>query len=1177
MSSFDLLPVELICAIFEAVVDSGIIPIDRASYLHQYQLALTLSSLNRRLRDVALACPSLWTAVQIHNHSSYQVALKCTQRSKASSLRVDVDATRLQDDLLTSVLHQLGHHLVRCSSLRVAANKANRATALAGLAKCFADRAVTELVDLQLSAPLTPTGYPQPIFVLNAPRLQDLALTHVGIDWRHAYFPSLRELKLVDLGACPTLTTNNLLHLFSLASQLRTIHVSNVAVAVDEQPETLAPLPLEHLSSLTLENTCLQFIHRFLFDLRAPRLRDLCLGVRSAAQHRDWSMLPTDIFHSVDNFRWRADTRSPSDADALHIQSFFEAVINRLINATCITISSSNALCALVTSATTNVLPKMQVLDCIGVKGCRLGDLASYVTQRVDRGLPKPAVVRISARDFSVTASVGQRSLEAVDTAMEKLKRAVCKVEGHEEGGNKTAYVRAALWVKPSTLSSWRQPTHQVDHCFHSVVLSEARPETHFAVLLQTLLLSSTEKTTHIATSLTNSTNLDNNHTFPSMMDIPASPPSFSFPRITRRRRNTNTGVVPSQTTPPQPPQPVPPLPVPHPLAAPPPNSPSVLSPNAPSPAPVATAPQPVVAEADKAVYRIRLVPHLESARSLHFEPIIRDVKVGGSALRVGRFTDRATNPPKGNGLNPNDKTSDKVAFRSKVVSRAHAELWVQGKGVFFLKDTKSSSGTFINHMRLSAPGQESAPHILKDGDIIQLGVDYQGGTEEMYRCVKIKVEVGQGREWQGGANPFNTAALKQLRTLQTLDPSGKGKGTLRKTVGDCCICLFAVSVCQSLFIAPCSHAFHYKCIRPLLELHHPGFSCPLCRTFADLEADVEVDENELKAIEDALDEAEEEANHIDAMESAMNDVAHSKRGGAGTADDAIVVDSDTGGSPLAHRAMASGNPNGRAVTSTVYGDVPASTGAGSVGVPVNPFNNGQSAGDEDRQVEDELEVEFDEDDGDERMVSGSADEFGERHGDDNLDVTFAPDRRNFREGQLNGAGPSNSRAVPLTIDSRRNEADVRAEREAKEFADAATPLNNTFITMANSLIGAVEQCPANTGAMGIANASGIVASNPFTRMLRGEKQGEQHVDEVDIEDDGHGGWTEAEGPERSRRADFRPSPGTRGSSSGSNPATTGNSPTGGNGTPSGTGMGAARGASGFGAANGTILAKRKR
>ena len=50
------------------------------------------------------------------------------------------------------------------------------------------------------------------------------------------------------------------------------------------------------------------------------------------------------------------------------------------------------------------------------------------------------------------------------------------------------------------------------------------------------------------------------------------------------------------------------------------------------------------------------------------------------------------------------------------------------------------------------------------------------------------------------------------------------------------------MAINQALFIAPCSHTFHYKCIRPLLDAHHPAFNCPLCRTFADLEEDVEVE-----------------------------------------------------------------------------------------------------------------------------------------------------------------------------------------------------------------------------------------------------------------------------------------------------------------------------------------------
>ncbi|EPQ51198.1 SMAD/FHA domain-containing protein, partial [Gloeophyllum trabeum ATCC 11539] len=234
--------------------------------------------------------------------------------------------------------------------------------------------------------------------------------------------------------------------------------------------------------------------------------------------------------------------------------------------------------------------------------------------------------------------------------------------------------------------------------------------------------------------------------------------------------------------------------------------------------------------------HRIRLVPHIDSRRSLRFEPIQRDVREGDTPLRIGRFTDRS-----GLGIAAaNAMGSNKLAFKSKVVSRSHAEIWVEAGGKFFIKDTKSSSGTFLNHVRLSPANSESRPHELKDGDILQLGVDYQGGTEDIYKCVKIRVEVG--REWQAAANAFNTNALKQLKALaipSTAKASDK-KTAPKSGLSDCCICLFGITIHQALFIAPCSHSFHYKCIRPLLDSHHPAFSCPVCRTYADLEEDVE-------------------------------------------------------------------------------------------------------------------------------------------------------------------------------------------------------------------------------------------------------------------------------------------------------------------------------------------------
>ena len=65
------------------------------------------------------------------------------------------------------------------------------------------------------------------------------------------------------------------------------------------------------------------------------------------------------------------------------------------------------------------------------------------------------------------------------------------------------------------------------------------------------------------------------------------------------------------------------------------------------------------------------------------------------------------------------------------------------------------------------------------------------------------------------------------------------------------------MTVRQSLFIAPCSHVFHYKCVRPLLQQYHPGFSCPICRTFANLEEDVEVELEEGVEVGGSVDDGD--------------------------------------------------------------------------------------------------------------------------------------------------------------------------------------------------------------------------------------------------------------------------------------------------------------------------------
>ncbi len=49
---------------------------------------------------------------------------------------------------------------------------------------------------------------------------------------------------------------------------------------------------------------------------------------------------------------------------------------------------------------------------------------------------------------------------------------------------------------------------------------------------------------------------------------------------------------------------------------------------------------------------------------------------------------------------------NDFFGFPSRVVSRMHAEIWYSD-GEFYIRDTQSRSGTFLNAMRLSEPGRE--------------------------------------------------------------------------------------------------------------------------------------------------------------------------------------------------------------------------------------------------------------------------------------------------------------------------------------------------------------------------------------------------------------------------------------------------------------------------------------
>ncbi|CAO3632559.1 unnamed protein product [Cunninghamella blakesleeana] len=186
---------------------------------------------------------------------------------------------------------------------------------------------------------------------------------------------------------------------------------------------------------------------------------------------------------------------------------------------------------------------------------------------------------------------------------------------------------------------------------------------------------------------------------------------------------------------------------------------------------------------------------HDRSLKSLITGSLNRDLKPD-STIIFGRHSDKGS-------------TSNSIIFKSKVISRLHAEVWVNNNGEVFIRDTKSSTGTFVNSKRLSPAHMFSQPIQLKNDDLIRLGTNYHGGHMDKYRSVTLRIHITYSQ---------------QINCFQ---------------MDECCICLYSLAPYQALFVTPCQHLFHFKCCKPLLD-KSDDFQCPLCRRINNLETDVD-------------------------------------------------------------------------------------------------------------------------------------------------------------------------------------------------------------------------------------------------------------------------------------------------------------------------------------------------
>ncbi|CAN0185004.1 unnamed protein product [Lampetra planeri] len=127
------------------------------------------------------------------------------------------------------------------------------------------------------------------------------------------------------------------------------------------------------------------------------------------------------------------------------------------------------------------------------------------------------------------------------------------------------------------------------------------------------------------------------------------------------------------------------------------------------------------------AVFTCRPASHPFQERHVYLD---ESVKIGRSVARCRPSPNNAT-------------------FDCKVLSRNHALLWFENDK-FYLQDTKSSNGTFVNNQRLSKGSEESPPYEILSGDVIQFGVDVMENSRRVtHSCIisAVKLFLPDGTE----------------------------------------------------------------------------------------------------------------------------------------------------------------------------------------------------------------------------------------------------------------------------------------------------------------------------------------------------------------------------------------------------------------------------------------------
>ncbi|KAF9108301.1 hypothetical protein BGX27_008405 [Mortierella sp. AM989] len=116
--------------------------------------------------------------------------------------------------------------------------------------------------------------------------------------------------------------------------------------------------------------------------------------------------------------------------------------------------------------------------------------------------------------------------------------------------------------------------------------------------------------------------------------------------------------------------------------------------------------------------------------------------------VKIGRQTGVTTAPHPSNGY-----------FDSKVLSRVHAEVWSEG-GKVYIRDLKSSNGTFLNGRRLCPESTESEPFELNQNDSLEFGIDIMDENGALlHEKVSCKIYISRMSYPTPGSSPQDSHA----------------------------------------------------------------------------------------------------------------------------------------------------------------------------------------------------------------------------------------------------------------------------------------------------------------------------------------------------------------------------------------------------------------------------------